>query len=368
MDFGAKTFYLTWGAWMTVGEKATILVEGPETEQQTVSVDVLVRLLGGFQQVALLFGSHEEHYPFQQRFKPTEELRRRYRLRCLPAQPGSYAVPVELIDESAMTLLPRENILRKVFDFVAATSEGDADRVRDILPDSRYRDRVLRTLKELRRKRANAGTRDFTISPSDNVSLDGQLTRNIERILASGREEEVVLTVIGELISVQFEEFRIAIRHPVTKRELQCTYLPDVELDLWENRRGLIQLTGKFTLDDQGYPVRLTEVSSIEPVDLSPLEFEAVECDGQVLKADPPLRFQPKLDDETQQLYVAEDDSLDLHAFATTREDLADEITRHIFFAWETYVAEKPDRMTQAARSLQQVYSNRFQLVNDAQA
>jgi hypothetical protein len=353
---------------MQVGEKATILVEGPETEQQTVSVDVLVRLLGGFQQVALLFGSYEENYPLQQRFKPTEELRRRYRLRCLPAQPGSYAVPVELVDESTMALLPREHIMRKVFDFVAATSGGDADRVRSILPDSRYRDRVLRTLKEFAPKKGERWNARFAMSPSDNVSLDGQLTRNIERILATGREEDVVLTVIGELISVQFEEYRITIRYPVTKRELQCTYLPEVEMDLLEKRRGLIQLTGKFTLDDRGYPIRLTEVSDIEPVDLSPLEFESVECDGDVLRADPPLRFQPRLDDETQQLYVADDASLDLHAFATTREDLADEITQHIFFAWETYVGAAPERLTQAARRLQQEYSSRFRLVSNAQA
>jgi hypothetical protein len=96
--------------------------------------------------------------------------------------------------------------------------------------------------------------------------------------------------------------------------------------------------------------------------DLSPLEFATFDSDGQVLRADPPVRFQPKLDEETQQLYVAEDDSLDLHAFATTREELADEITQHIFFAWETYVSEKPDRMTQAARRLKQEYSSRFRI------
>jgi hypothetical protein len=101
--------------------------------------------------------------------------------------------------------------------------------------------------------------------------------------------------------------------------------------------------------------------------DLSPLEIEMLNSAGRVLRADPPLYLEPKLDDETRQLYVVEDDSLNLRAFATTREDLADEFTQHIFFAWETYVGEKPDRLTQAARRLQQAYSSRFRLVPDAE-
>ena len=127
---------------------------------------------------------------------------------------------------------------------------------------------------------------------------------------------------------------------------------------------SMVDLSGKFALNDLGYSIGLKGVPKMKSRDLSPLVFESLISDGQVLRADPPLHLKPELDDETQQLYVAKDDSLDLHAFATTREDLADEITRHIFCAWETYVGEMPDRMTQAAQRLQQAYSRRFRLVS----
>jgi hypothetical protein len=104
----------------------------------------------------------------------------------------------------------------------------------------------------------------------------------------------------------------------------------------------------------------------MEGRDLRPLEFETIESDGRVLRADPPLRFEPNLDEESRQFYIAEDESLDLHTFATTREDLRNEIAWHILFAWDTYVGEKPDRLTQAARRLQQTYSSRFRLVPHA--
>jgi len=101
-------------------------------------------------------------------------------------------------------------------------------------------------------------------------------------------------------------------------------------------------------------------VSEIEAVNLSPLVLETLERDGQMLTANPPLHLHPNLDEETQQLFVVEDKALDLLVFAFTREQLAEEVRQHVFFCWDAYAKEQPERLTKAAQDLRTAYLNRF--------
>ena len=113
-------------------------------------------------------------------------------------------------------------------------------------------------------------------------------------------------------------------------------------------------------VDESGEPLRLTAVSRIEPVDLSPLVFARVEHDGTVLQPISPLEITPSLDEETQQFYVASDESLDLHAFADTRDDLAEEIAHHLIFAWNAYAKERAEQLAPKAAQLADSLRERF--------
>ena len=74
-------------------------ITGTETDQYTVSVEVLTRVLEGMQQLALIFAAANDGLTLQQRFKPSGELRRRFRLRVGVPLASSYALPMELVDE-----------------------------------------------------------------------------------------------------------------------------------------------------------------------------------------------------------------------------------------------------------------------------
>jgi hypothetical protein len=199
------------------------------------------------------------------------------------------------------------------------------------------------------------------------ASIDTRVTKVAERLLAAGAEEQTVMTVTGELVKIAFDERKLTIRYPVNNREIECSYVAEIEDDLLESRHGPIQVTGTFTLDAQGQPIRLSDVTRIEPVDLSPLVFSQIDAGGRSLRANPELRLVPRLD-ESQQLYIVDDDVLDLNACAYTREDLAEEISAHLMFAWEQYGTADPATLTGKARELRDALRRRFREVVDAEA
>jgi hypothetical protein len=343
------------------------VITGPEADLSTVPADAIVRLLGGFQQLALLFAAHKENRPLSLRFKAPSDLKRKYSLRCGPPSSGSYILPVELVDESSQqSLFPPEKLMDEIKSFIHAVSVGDREKAVGILPDSRYRERALREIRTFAPRQGEGWTASLVAGSSPAVSLNGRLSRNIDEWLEVDLTERLLMTVTGELIRINFDENKLFIRVPVTARQLECSYLPETEVDLLESRRGLVQVTGEFVIDETGQPLRLTAVSRIEPVDLSPLVFLRLEYEGRVLEPKLPLEITPSLDEQTQQFYVASDDSLDLHAFAETRDGLAEEIAQQVVFAWIAYVDEERDRLAPKAAELADSLRQRFVEVKHA--
>jgi hypothetical protein len=288
-------------------------------------------------------------------------------LRCGPPSSGSYVLPVQLVDESShASLFPPEEVMDDIKDFIDAVSIGDKDKAAQILPDSRYRERALREIRTFAPRQGEGWTASLGVGNSPAVSLNGRLGRSIDEWLEVDLREQTLMTVTGELIRINFDENKLFIRVPLTGRQLECSYMPEIEVDLLESRRGLIQVTGEFVIDESGEPLRLTAVSRIEPVDLSPLVFSRVEYDGTVLIPKPPLEITPSLDDDTQQYFVASDESLDLRAFAETRDDLAEEIAHQLVFAWSAYVKERVDRLAPKAAELAESLRRRFVEVSHA--
>ena len=115
-----------------------------------------------------------------------------------------------------------------------------------------------------------------------------------------------------------------------------------------------IQVTGRYTLDRKGHPIRLTGVTRVEPLDLSSMTFDHITWGSRRLIIDPPLTLSPTMDEDSGQLYVVSDEGLGIHVFAQTREQLADELAEQLIFQWDAYARESPDRLTAPARRLRE--------------
>jgi hypothetical protein len=102
------------------------------------------------------------------------------------------------------------------------------------------------------------------------------------------------------------------------------------------------------------------EVTRAEPIDMSPMVFDAIEWRGRQLEIDPPLVLEPTLDEESGQLYTFIDKNLGIDVFATSREQLAEELAEQLLFAWDAYAREAPEKLTSAARGLRDALLSRI--------
>jgi nicotinate-nucleotide pyrophosphorylase len=59
-------------------------------------------------------------------------------------------------------------------------------------------------------------------------------------------------------------------------RELTCSYVADEELELIENRRQLVHVTGRVIKDASGRIKSIEEVDKIEAVNLDPIVVGSV--------------------------------------------------------------------------------------------
>ncbi len=181
------------------------------------------------------------------------------------------------------------------------------------------------------------------ISKADLTQNDDWLTQDTPA--------DAVMTVTGELIRIDFDKRIVVLRYPPTHEEIKCIYLEDLEDSIIENRRQKIQATGQFTLDADGHPIKSTNVTRVEPVDLSPILIREILWHNKKLRFKSPFLLSPQMDD-TEQLYVVEEPEIGLHVFSYTREDLIHEINEELAMLWEEYAVTK-DELAKDARTLQ---------------
>ncbi|MGZ8927248.1 MAG: hypothetical protein ACXW03_02195 [Methylobacter sp.] len=319
-------------------------ITGAETENHQVSIETMTQVLTGIQKTVYLLASAKLKQPLQKRFVPSREIKSLYTLQCGIPEPGSYVIPLAQLEPPS----PFEEtpLLEDLTLLLAAVGAGLQDNLYSLLPDSRYRERVLRELLRYLPKPGSRWGLSFQPYGQPAINLENKAIRTVESWLVQAEETDAVMTVTGELIRIDFDRNLVTLRYPPTNRELECSYVQDIEDSIIESRRELIQVTGRFTLDTDSHPKSLTDVTRIEPVDLSVLTFETVEHNGRRLALSPPLVLEPALDEESKQLLVVSDDSLNIHIYAQTREQLADDLVSELFFLWDEYALEEPDNLT----------------------
>ncbi len=338
---------------MTLSESTyQLTITGTETDSHQVSIETMTQVLTGVQKTVYLLGAAKLKLPLQKRFVPNRDIKNLYTLHCGISEPGSYVIPIAQPEQSK--LLDETPILEDFTNLLLAVGSGVQENLHNLIPDSRYREKVLRELLRYLPKPGSRWGLSFQHQGQPEIALESKAIRTVESWLVQAEEADAVMTVTGEMIRIDFDKNLVTLRYPPTSRELECTYLQDIEDSIIESRRELIQVTGRFTLDTDGHPKSLTDVTRIEPVDLSSFTFESVEQNGRRLKLDPALMLEPSLDEESAQLLVVSDESLNLNVYAQTREQLADDLVSELFFLWDEYATENPDNLTPKAQRLRE--------------
>lgn len=349
---------------------ASIRLSNDDDGMHEVPADVLARSLAGMQQLVYLIGTAQEQRTIGIRFRLTQEIQQRYSISCRIPQPGSYVMPISLgsssVDSSLFTNYAQ--LLSKIEKLFSAIYLGNSELLLDVFPDGKLRNRALREVRKLLPKPGEGWKFGFQQGNNAEILLaPDSAIATIDRELTQNSPEDTVMTVTGELIRIDFDKRTVVLRYPPTRTEIECVYVDELEETMIENRRELIQATGQFTLDDEGNPAKLTNVTQLEPVDLSPISLKTVYWQEREFRFTRSLILQPKLDEESSQLYVVENPDLTIHAYAQTREQLLQEIGDQIAFMWDTYAKESEDKLAPDALRLRQRLLKDFrEVIEDA--
>lgn len=330
-----------------------LAIVGDETADHTVSIEVLTRALSGMQRIVYLMAASAQDLPIGDRFNPSDELRRRYALRCGVPLASSFALPLQM-DRRQSTLFPLDDDLLSVtFQVFALIAERRSSELNALFSRPKYLNRVLSVLREMLPRSGERWGVRLRVD-GEIVTLNESASRYVGTYLSSTASQDATMTVTGELLKVNIELLRLVIRYPPTRKEITCQCEASVFDTVMKNYDVPIQVTGLYTLDRKGDPVRLTGVTRVEPIDLSPLTFSRVEWAGRVLVLRRPLVLEPRMDEDSGQFYILTSTELGIDVFARTRDELSEELAEQLLFQWDTYAKESPNRLSRGAQRLRE--------------
>lgn len=332
----------------------TLHINPPRDSAHEVPAVVLVQVLENAQRAFELIGLFVEGKSVKTRARVPAALSRRYQLVCKLPEPGSYAVPIT-VGDGAADLVSAESVqhaFEKFRQLLRSVSAQEGNRPAEIIPDAGVRRRVLEAVRGMAPRAGSGWTLGVRLQGDPEPAvLDEDTPAFVQQITRVDEDVTDRRTVTGELQSINFAERKITIVYPVLNRDLECFYEDQVEDMLLENRRQLIQVTGRVVVDETGAPKRIIEVSSIQDLDMSAFEIDIVRQGGLVLRAKHKIEIEPTLD-ETRQLLCLLAEELGIDVFAETREQLRSELFEQLHVLWTEYAQADEALLTDGAKGL----------------
>lgn len=324
-----------------------------------ISAELLCQFVENLQKLTYLIAAAKSGMGNRKRIFGTAEFSEEYQIVCALPKAGSYVLPFKIRNAAHPFLDESAGVFSAMMAAFAGIAAGDISRT--VLPDlsPENRARFARCMSKFVPK--NGSSWRVTIDTDKRMTINGvpevfefsrELTERAEKVLNAPVEiPEESMSVIGELVSVNFESNSLVVRNYATHRQMECLYRPEVVDQILQNRSGGVQVTGKFTLDDEGNPKKLTDVTLIVAVDLSRIVVSSFFAGGKtiVCAANKDVSFVPKLDEETRQMFVVERDDLGVEVYASTRDELVEELKEQLAVNWLEYALAEDSELTETA-------------------
>lgn len=326
--------------------------KGGIAEEHRLPIEFMINLLNNIRELTYLIIAQSQGVLFNDRFKPSKQIKNNCVIKCELPQKGCYAQAISFDYISQSLSQDSINPFEKIEETLQFIADADDDRITHSFPNAKMRVKALSCIKHALPQSDSDVYVEIANSDADIIdsrAIQKNITAIIDRTQAV--VEEYMAVVTGHLVSIDFAEKKIVVIHPVTKRPLDCFYNEEIEDMLLENRRQLVQITGMVVLDENDQPKKITDAVSIQEIDLSPIEIDCVDCEGTKLHFKNRLVLVPKLDD-SEQLYTISHPEFKLVTFAYTRQEITDNIKSDIAYLWCEYAKASDDTLTQDALEL----------------
>lgn len=319
-------------------EEFEFRVAGPLAEANTVPVSVLVQVLDAAQKSFYLLALMQEGREVRERARVPAEVEQKYKLICGVPKPGSYCVPATLgdVESELFTPDPIRQVAERFRDVGEAITKHAFQKLNELIPSRQMRFKVLENMKLMMPTAGSGWNLAISRKAQQFARFDEDLVPLVQESLKRPEAVGMVQTITGKLSKIDFVKRVISIIYPVTSRELDCHYDESVEEVLLENRRDLIQVTGYVILDENDVPRSISEVVSINDLDLSPFRVSLIPYGSKSLRFRQQLTLQPASNESFQLLSLQHDD-LGIDVYAPTRDGLLNELHDQIVMLWDEY-------------------------------
>ena len=333
-------------------EQVEIRIFGQSGDEHSVSVDILTGILQGLQRAVYAIAKDEEQAHLTSSNLP-KEFKQRYLIRCKIPQSGSYALPIEFgVDDQRFPVCSTCEFVNSVGDklqacFRALSEETPA--VFNTIKTPLLRKQVLNAFRSILPK---AGAKWQLGISGSRFSQELQYTGKAGKVLKRfvdhhfSQENVTLQTVTGYLVAMDFDKRLIVLKYPSTETELECYYNDELEVELFENRRELLQVTGNVTYceNDRETPKKIAAVDDIQFLDLSDFTLDSFVAHGKELNFHESLVLTPGLT-ESCQFMTLRDEKLGIDVIAQTREELYEELLGELQMLWTTCAMQDDDKL-----------------------
>lgn len=321
-----------------------------------VPASVLIQTLEGAQRAIWLIALSREHREIKSRARIPADIEQRYQLKCEVPVSGSYLLPA-FVESGQPNLLPLSQVGNVLADFeriADSLKRGNRDEVAHYLPDTAIRRRVVDAFQQLGPKPGSGWLLDIGQN-GNSVRLDDGWQGSIRRMYSATLSEPDIETVNSELIGIDFANRQLTILPlaSVRQKTLQVTYPDDLEDFLLENRKSIIQITGRTLRDENDELKSLFDLEAIDPLDLAPLQFTDIQYRDIHLKFLIPLVIEPQLSDDKNYITL-QDPNLGIDIFAGIVSDLVDELAEALAMSWKNYALAEDAQLSPKALALKQ--------------
>ena len=325
---------------------AELHFEGKPAAGHTLPAETLAGYLTSLQRLVLLEAARQRGLPLAKKFRASASLKEHHVLRCGIPTEGGYRQPLIEVNESAQQTTGGDPaVIDNVLTFIQAVADDDSTARRKAVASGRHEQFMLREVETLGRLADGGLTVEILNGHARPIRIDDKLQRLARdaRVVQATPGAPEPGDFVGKLLRDDFESNELTLRHPVTDREIKCHYTDEAITDLSESRLEHVHVIGEVTRDGSGEVIRLSEVTSVEPVHVgSDLELNHFLVGERRLRLDPPLKIIGTPDEETGQLLTFEAPELDLIASGPTFGHLCEDVRTDLAFAWQTY-AEADD-------------------------
>jgi hypothetical protein len=326
-------------------------------DEQVVPANVLAETLQATQRVVHLLAMAARGQSLGRRARVPQDIEHAFPVLCMLPRPGSYIAPIQIGDPLSGLLSPLEaEKITSDFDAVLEAAEaGNAIKLRDVVPDTRWREAVTDAVERMLPRPSSGFSLSVSSEPRDRIFGLSAARQRIEALTTRPSNTSTTRAVIGYLQAIDFGGRKLRLRHPSTNRTFDCVYAArdDFEPVLLENPRELIQVVGEVELDANDHPIQVVEVSDIRPVDLEPFALSAFNVGNVTVRPINERMLQPRLD-ETEQFFLIEDGELGIDLADETRAGLEDALRHLIPLLWRNYAQADDAVLTSDARRLKQ--------------